>query len=376
MAFQDFDLVSERRKTNAAQHLRKKILVGVTSALLIACVIAAAAFVIVKQTGRNEVKAGAPKAKPEAAHVDQTSRLVKVLCSNSEYKAKCETTLTEALKKDPKLTEPKDLLMVSMVIAENEVNKAFNETAKMKFASEEEKGAYEDCKELFADAKEEMGFSINEVGQVDVSKLSSKTGEVNNWLSAVMSYQQTCLDGFPEGEFKKKLEKMFTESRQLVSNSMAIVSQVSQIVNAFQGGISGFKLPWDKTPAPTHAPVAGANVNVARAPAGSPGAAPIGAPGADPIFLAPAGSPGAAPVGAPGADPVAADAPAWASPVLELPGSTEKPTPNVTVAQDGSGDFKTISDALAAIPAKYEGRYICMLRCYYIYLVSIDYILF
>ncbi|CAJ2644761.1 pectinesterase/pectinesterase inhibitor [Trifolium pratense] len=361
MAFQDFDLVSERRKTNAAKHLRKKILFGVTSVLLVACVIAAAAFVIVKQTGRDQEKA-VPKAKPEG-RVDQTSRLVKVLCSNSNYKAKCETTLTEALKKDPKLSEPKDLLMVSMVIAENEINKAFNETGKMKFASEEEKGAYEDCKELFADAKEEMGLSINEVGQVDVDKLSSKTADVNNWLSAVMSYQQTCIDGFPEGDFKKKLEKMFTESRELVSNSMAVVSQVSQIVNAFSGGISGFKLPWGKIDAPAPAPVAGAKLNLAGAPAGSPGAAPVGAPGAEPIFLAPAGSPDAAPVGAPGAAPVAAaDAPAWASPVLELPGSTEKPTPNVTVAQDGSGDFKTISDALAAIPAKYEGRYVVYVK--------------
>ncbi|MCI36675.1 pectinesterase, partial [Trifolium medium] len=113
MAFQDFDLVSERRKTNAAKHLRKKILFGVTSVLLVACVIAAAAFVIVKQTGRDQEKA-VPKAKPDGARVDQTSRLVKVLCSNSNYKAKCETTLTEALKKDPKLSEPKDLLMVSM----------------------------------------------------------------------------------------------------------------------------------------------------------------------------------------------------------------------------------------------------------------------
>ena len=383
MAFQDFDLVSERRKSAAKLHLRKKILVGVTSAVLLACVIAAATFVIVKRSGPEANEKQAPAAASEAAHIDKYSRLVKMLCSNSEYKDKCENTLTDALKKDPKLAEPKDLLMVSMIVAENEINKAFNETANIKFASEEEKGAYEDCKQLFEDAKEEMGFSIDSVGQVDVDKLSSKAPEVNNWLSAVMSYQQTCIDGFPEGEFKHKLEKMFVDSRELVSNSLAVISQVSQIVNAFQGGFSGFKLPWGKTNAPAPAPVAGAGVATGAAPVGAPGAAPVGAPGAGPvgapagaapIFPAPAGSPGAAPifpvpagsfgaspVGAPGAAPVGAP-PAWAAPVLELPGSTEKPTPNVTVAQDGSGNFKTISEALAAIPTTYEGRYVVYVK--------------
>jgi hypothetical protein len=34
----------------------------------------------------------------------------------------------------------------------------------------------------------------------------------------------------------------------------------------------------------------------------------------------------------------------------------DKPKPHVTVAKDGSGDFKTFSEALAAMPTKYEGR--------------------
>ncbi|KAL5098407.1 hypothetical protein RYX36_002734 [Vicia faba] len=358
MAFQDFDLISERRKTNAKSHLRKKIMVGVTSALLIACVIAAAAFVIVRRSGPDS-NAKLPTAASEIARVEKYSRLVKMLCSNSNYKEKCESTLTEALKKDPKLSEPKDLLMVSMVVAENEINKAFNESSNLKFANEEEKGAYDDCKVMFADSREELGFSINEVGQVDVSKLAEKEAQLNNWLSAVLSYQQSCLEGFPEGDFKEKLEKMFTESRQLVSNSLAIVSQVSKILNVFHGGLSGLKLPWGKSAAPAPAAAAaarGAAAAAAAAPAGSPGAAPFGAPSDSPIFEAPAGAPGTAP-----ADDVAAP-PAWAAPVLELVGSTEKPTPNVTVAQDGSGNFKTISEALAAIPLTYEGRYVVYVK--------------
>jgi len=356
MAFEDFDLVSERRKANAKQHLKKKILIGITSAVLIACVIAAVTFVIVKRSGPDHNnRKPVPNATPEPERVDKYSRLVKMVCSHSEYKEKCETTLKEAIKKDPKLKEPKDLLMVSMLVAKNEINKAFNKTANLKFASKEEKGAYEDCKQLFEDAKEEMGFSITEVGQLDISKLSSKEAELNNWLSAVISYQDTCSDGFPEGELKKKIENIFAESRQLLSNSLAVVSQVSQIVNAFQGGLSGFKLPWGKTDA--HAPAPVADDDAVADDDEDLADAPDSAPGADqPIFEAPIGAPGAAPLGAPRAPRVAAP-PSWAAPAIDLPGSTEKPKPNVTVAKDGSGDFKTISEALAAIPKTYEGRY-------------------
>nr|KYP73965.1 putative pectinesterase/pectinesterase inhibitor 13 [Cajanus cajan] len=317
MAFQDFDVISERRKNQAKLKMRKKILISVVSAVLLACVIGAAAFVVVQRTGAN-TKDGVAMKPTGTPHVDQNSRLVGMICGSAEYKDKCENTLNEALKKDPQLAQPKDLLLVTMVVAENEVNKAFNETSKMKFASEEEKGAYEDCKQLFEDAKEELGFSINQVGEIDSDKLSSKAPDLNNWLSAVMSYQQTCIDGFPEGNLKNEFRNAFNESRELVSNALAVVSQVSSFFSIFKG------------------PVA------AQPPA--PGSAPTPVPDWDgpiPTWAVPV--------------------PAWSGPT-EIVGTNEKLVPNVTVAQDGSGNFKTVSEALAAIPKTYTGRYVVYVK--------------
>lgn len=152
-----------------------------------------------------------------------------------------------------------------------------------------------------------------------MGKVSTSAPELNNWLSAVMSYQQTCIDGFPKGKMKSEMEKMFKESRELVSNSLAVVSQVASVFSVFQGGsslLSGIHLPWDKTaPAPASPDVAGLAPNWAPSP-GSLG--------------------------------------------VELLGTVEKPTPNVTVANDGSGEFKTIFEELSHHHTK-EGMLLC---CY------------
>jgi len=150
------------------------------------------------------------------------------------------------------------------------------------------------------EAKEELGFSVFQVGNSDLGELSSRTPKLNNWLSAVMSYQQTCIDGFPQGKLKDGVEKAFEGVKELTSNSLAIVSEVVLFLSTFQeaGGHSRHLLEKDGYPT-------------------------------------------------------------WMAHEDRrmLKAQDEKPTPNLTVAKDGSGDYNTISGALAAMPEKYQGRY-------------------
>ncbi|KAK7411801.1 hypothetical protein VNO78_03242 [Psophocarpus tetragonolobus] len=377
MAFQDFDLISERRRNEAKLKMRKKILIGVVSTILLACVVGAATFVVVQRTGPTTKQATPMEPMVASPHVDRNSRLVEMICSSAEYKDKCKTSIGEALKKDPKLAEPKDVVLVSMVLAENEVDKAFNETAKMDFANEEEKGAYEDCKALLEDAKEELGKSINEVDGNDANTLTAKVSQLNSWLSAVMSYQQTCIDGFPNGKMKNDFSNMFNESRELVSNSLAVVSQFSSFFSIFQGA-GNLHLPWDLDNNNGVGVAVVARAPAPSVPASSSGSNPSSIASPPGVALAPQGShngyaaaaPGATPRPAPGPLPswASGEIPQWATPVpswtgpSDFIGSYDRPTPNVTVAQDGTRDFKTISDALAAIPSQYDGRYVVYVK--------------
>ncbi|OIV95306.1 hypothetical protein TanjilG_07462 [Lupinus angustifolius] len=312
MAFQDFELITERRKNEKKQKTKKRIIIGVVSAILLVGLIGCAFFVATTKYGFGQKQnEPSPESNNNIAH---SERVVKMVCSSADYKQKCEGPLSEAVKKDPELTHPKDILKLYVKFADEEVSKAFNKTKTLKFESKEEKGAFEDCKQLFQDAKEDLAASISELGRIDFNKFSSKTPDFNNWLSAVISYQQTCIDGFPENsKLKKDLNTLFQDSREFISNSLAIVKKVGSLLSTFQS-IGGRLLSENHD---SHV-----------------------------FSLDKEGYP------------------EWIKHEDRrvLKAADDKPTPNVTVAKDGSGDFKTISEALEKIPEKYKGRYVVFVK--------------
>lgn len=300
MAFQDFDHISERRRAEKQRKLRKKITIATVLVFVLALIIAAAVFVVLtNKSGHGSTKPAQPQ--QEAKQISHSVKIIKMICNSTEYKDKCENTLNKAVQANPNLSQPKDLLKSAISAAADEFTKALKKTTAFKFNTPKEKAAFEDCKVLMQDAMEELADSVSQVGNNNLRKLPSTTPDLNNWLSAVMSYQQTCIDGFPQGKLKDNMENALKAAKEFTSNSLAIVSEVTSFLSTFQNtpGLSRHLLEKDGLPT-------------------------------------------------------------WMSHedrrMLKAK-NIDKPTPNVTVAKDGSGDYKTISQALAAMPEKYKGRY-------------------
>ncbi|KAK7363361.1 hypothetical protein VNO77_05501 [Canavalia gladiata] len=333
MAFQDFDLITERRRNEKRQKLRKRIIIGVVASIVLIGLIGAAFFVVVRNEVDDNKKGKSPPSASATAtatatatnkqHVSHSEKIVKLVCSSSDFKDKCEKPLNKAMLDDPKLTHPKDLLKLYVKIAEDEVRKASDKTFTINFQSDEEKGAYEDCKQLFQDAKDDLETSITEIGRIELKTLSQRTPDLNSWLSAVISFQQDCVDGFPEGKLKKELQSIFQDSREFISNSLAILSQVSSVLATFQSLARGrLLLSHDNSN----------NNKNNHSPS---------------TFLDQTDG-----------------LPSWINQEDRriLKAMDNKPTPNVTVAKDGSGNFKTISEAVNAIPQNYQGRYVIYVK--------------
>lgn len=310
MAFQDFDVITEKRKNDRKQKLKKRILIAAISTIVLAGAAVGAVFVVVSKSGDGksdkEASPSSSSTSPATNQISHSQKMVETVCNFTDYKKKCEDTLGKEVQKDPKLAEFKDLLRISMEAAADEVVKGFNRSSNLQFENDDERDAFKDCKQLYDDAKEELEWSLSQVKVDDLKKLSLRTDDMNCWLSAVIAYQKTCLLAFPEGKTEKELHNVFRDSMQYVSNSLAIMSEVGSFLSSFS-----------QKPTQTHRRL-------------------LSTEEFDSDWV-----------------------PSWTNleQRRELKAADDRPTPNVTVAKDGSGNFKTISEALAKIPETYQGRY-------------------
>lgn len=327
MVFQDFDQISERRRAERERKFRKKVTIGVITGFVVLVLIAAAVVAVVlnnndnsssknKASGSSHDNKNNPRSPSSPStstnNVVKTEQVIKTMCSSTDYKDNCQESLSQAAKKHPELSEPKDFLKVAISAAHDELQKAFNKTSTFNFDSPQAKAAFEDCKVLVDTALNELNDTVSHIGaHATVAELSSKTPDLDSWLSAVISYQQTCVDGFPDGKLKTDMQNLFTSSKRLTSNSLALVAEVASFLSSFQ------------------APSAGGSATTAR------------------HLL----------------DTADDGIPNWVASEERrmLKANDVKVTPNVTVAKDGRGKFATITEALNAMPKTYKGRYVCVM---------------
>ncbi|KAK1377891.1 Pectinesterase [Heracleum sosnowskyi] len=341
MAFEDFDLLAQRREIEKKRKRHRMMVIALV--LCIVVIGAAVAVVVVKKkddddnqpakknpddtskesTGdkTREDKDNANDEKPahgdktnedkDNADVTKSSKMVTTMCASTDFKATCESNLGKFVKANPSETQqPKDLVKAAFSVVSSELEMAMNDSSKFKLDTPKKKEAFEVCKKVIDDALQELNSSTNAVGEKEIGALDSQRGDLNNWLSAVMSYQQTCVDAFPEGEAKEEIKKALRTSTELTSNSLAIVSQISSILSSFQK--------------PKRLLLSESRQRSL----------------------------------------LEEKFPAWMS-IAErrlLKIGPPKQKPDVTVAKDGSGNFKTINDALAKLPQNHQGRYVIFIK--------------
>ncbi|KAK1308183.1 putative pectinesterase/pectinesterase inhibitor 21 [Acorus calamus] len=313
-AFQDFGNLTERRKAGGQLRMKRRIMIAsITSfAVLLVC-ISAAVYAYHYNTSDNSSANGhhgsiTPKDLPES------SKTIKLLCSSTDYKNACESSLSKAVNRTGSgISGTNDIIKLAVRVIVDEIGKAFNGSKAIKSADPMVKGAIEDCMGLLKDAEDELQAALHNLGGNDIQSIPDRSHNLRTWLSAVMSYQQTCIDGFPEGELKSKMEGGMKKAKELTSNALAIIGEASRLLSMLD--IQGINRRLLTT--------AGHGVG-------------------DGSHL-----------------------PSWMSDMdrrLLRQKSKISLTPNVTVAKDGSGNFTTINDALANMPKEYEGRYVIYVK--------------
>ena len=183
------------------------------------------------------------------------------------------------------------------------------------------KMALDDCKDLMQFAMDSLESSANLVRDNNIQAIHDQIPDFRNWLSAVISYQQSCTDGFENGtngEDKVK-QQLQTESldpmEKLTGITLDIVSSLTNILQTFD-------LKLNLNPASRRL----MDVNEVDSEG-----LPTWFSAADRRLLAKHQDGGG-------------------------------PSPNVVVAKDGSGKFKTVKEAIDSYPQGFKGRYIIYIK--------------
>ncbi|XP_073134334.1 pectinesterase-like [Henckelia pumila] len=207
---------------------KKLVVAGLASILLVAMVVAVAVTVTNKKCdttsdGGNKISA--------------TAKAVKAICSPTDYKETCEQSLSNA-----NSTDPKELIKVVFDVAVKNISDVIKKSSLLKEAAEDPrtKAALETCDELLDTSMDDLRRSFEKVGAFDTTKVDEYIEDLKTWLSAAITYQETCIDAFENttGDTGEKMKKLLKTAAELSSNGLAMVTDFSSVLSSLQ--IQGF----------------------------------------------------------------------------------------------------------------------------------------
>ncbi|PHU30427.1 hypothetical protein BC332_02520 [Capsicum chinense] len=262
-------------------------------------------------------------------------------CQATEFQDACAKSLQGVAKNESATVQ--DYIIAAFQNTLDALKKGLNETGKTSVDKKSDPYNYmavDDCKKLVQFAIEELDDSLNIVAETDTQSLHKYTYDLLNWLSGVYAYQSICIDAIEKPEYKSAIGNGLMNATQLTSNALHIVAEMSSVLKAFNIQIPEDHHDNDSSP---HRRLLDFNKV-------DQDGYPTWFPAADRKLLEKSKE-GKGKKGK-GGD---------AGPPLPPVGSGPL-TPNAVVAKDGSGKFKTVSDAVKAYPPNHQGRYIIYIK--------------
>ncbi|KAL8537932.1 hypothetical protein ACS0TY_000032 [Phlomoides rotata] len=195
-----------------------KLLLIIAATLIAASAVAAALVVVVI---RNTVDSGGR----ERLHYRRPSQAMSRACSKTRYPNLCVKSLLDF--PGSSAASDKDLVHISVNMTLQKFGRALYLASEISTVSMNPhvRSAYEDCLELLDDSVNLLSRSLTSVAPSG----GGSTQDVLTWLSASLTNQDTCNEGFAElnGYVKNQITDRLKDLSELVSNCLAIYAAAS-----------------------------------------------------------------------------------------------------------------------------------------------------
>jgi len=254
--------------------------------------------------------------------IQASTKAVQSVCEPTQYKETCVNTLNAA----GNTSDPKELVKVAFRAAKEEITKALEKSQTIQAAKNDPRAAegLQICKEVIGYAVNDLERTVESVNSFNMENIDDFLEDMRIWTGGAVTYQEVCFDAFENStsDAGKKLREFFNASRQLSSNALAIITEAKKVLQYLD--IPGLDL---------------------NALGGKANRRLLGKNGGKGVW-------------------VAGEIPAWVvdpkRKVMNVPLNQIKP--DAVVAPDGTGQFKSIGEALSSVPKKSPTPFIIYIK--------------
>ncbi|CAI8603493.1 unnamed protein product [Vicia faba] len=292
---------------------KKRIVIICTSSFLLV------AMVVAVTVGVNNTEDGNGKGR-----INSTQKAVKTFCSPTSFKKECEENL---LSEVGSTTDSRELMKFAFNITVAKIKKGIEKTQLLQEVEKEPKTkmALQTCLKLMDLSIGEFQRSLEGITSFNLNNLDSILVSLRVWLSGAMTYQETCLDGFSNITSKAgmKMKGILQLSRRMSSNALDVVTDLQNAVKEINVTKDERRLMEDYKGYVGEQVVAHDDVNEVPSWFGDGSSAGVRR-------------------------------------LLQV--AQNKLKANVVVAQDGSGQFKTINEALKLVPINGQKPFVIYIK--------------
>ncbi|KAB2081679.1 hypothetical protein ES319_A05G147500v1 [Gossypium barbadense] len=309
-SFKGYGKVDEAEERAFKRKTRRRLIILVISIIvLLAVIIGAVAGTLIHKRNNSSPDTASPTELTPAASL-------KAVCEVTQYPSSCFSSISSVASSNA--TDPEILFKLSLKVVIDELSGLSQYPKKLQAETNntQVKHALDVCGTVFDDALDRLNDSATslEVGDGESLLSDSKIDDLKTWLSAVITDQETCLDALEELNTTKNFNApLFEELKAAMQNSSEYASNSLAIAAKILGLLTNFRIP------------------IHRRLLGFQKAAP-------------------------------SEFPAWVSPTERRLLQESKPTPNVIVAKDGSGHFRTINEAVQLVGKKNQSRFVIYVK--------------
>ncbi|KAK9218278.1 hypothetical protein WN943_006915 [Citrus x changshan-huyou] len=234
-SFRSYGKVDEadlHARLEARRRTRRRIAIVALSSIVLVAVVVAAVVGITRNNDSDRVEA------ENNGHGRVISAAIKAVCDVSMYKDTCYDSLSKGASNSSQM-QPEELFKLAIKVASNELSKASDKFFSDHNGTSDDNNnndimfldALGNCRELLSMAWDSLDSSLSSGKSV-----SDAVNDLKTMLSSAGTYQETCIDGLEEAKpgFRARVLEYLRNSTEMTSNALAILTGISKVESSLK----------------------------------------------------------------------------------------------------------------------------------------------